>query len=116
MLDRDAAVRAGMRDRRDDPGLAVAQLGRADRGGPAHRGLLAVGGGDQPRPQPLAVIQQRDRAGRARFQRGDPARRQQLQTRQGAGAFVKGVAQHPVLHDVAERRVAPEIAGIVMQE
>src|SRR5580704_7091056 len=125
MLDRDAAVRALMRDGRDDPGLLVAPLDGADAGGLAQWRVLAVRADDEPSAQPPAVAEQDDDAGLARLHRRDGLRRQQFEARQRRSARQQGSAQYSVLDDVAERRVVVgpivvgpggQLAVVVMQE
>jgi hypothetical protein len=120
MLDRDAAVRAGMAHGGDDAGLLVAPFDRPDPGGAAQRRILAVGGDDQPAGESFAVGQGDRRPGRRRLHRRDRARGDEAQARQGAGAAEQDPAQYSVLDDIAERRVAAsrwaQLAMVVMHE
>ena len=116
MLDRDAHMWALVAHCRYDCGLPIAPFDRANPGRTAQRRICAIGGSDQARCHPASVGKGCGcRTGRG-FNRVDFERCQQRQTRQRARMIEQGAAQHLVLDDPAERRIAAELAMIVVQE
>ena len=122
VFDRDAGVRALVRDGRDDADLTVAPLDRADAGGAAQRRFFPVRGGNEPGAQARAVVEHDLGAGSGRVHRGNAALTDQPETWQRAGAVEQDAAQDAVLDDIAERHrpvgfravVRDQLATIVM--